>query len=55
VAERLANSPTIARNSYIHPEVLRLVEEPGLFPAAVPEVAGLRADERRLLALLEGH
>jgi DNA topoisomerase I len=53
-ADRLANTPTIARNSYIHPEVLRLSEEPERYPAALPEVTGLRADERRLLALLEG-
>jgi DNA topoisomerase I len=53
-AERLANTPTIARNSYIHPEVLRLAEDPARYPGALPEVAGLRADERRLLALLEG-
>lgn len=52
-AERLANTPTIARNSYIHPEVIRLTEEPERCPADAPEVAGLRRDERRLLALLE--
>jgi DNA topoisomerase-1 len=53
-AERLSNTPTIARNSYIHPEVLRLAEEPERYPERLPEVTGLRADERRLLALLEG-
>jgi DNA topoisomerase I len=53
-AERLANTPTVARNSYIHPEVLRLTEEPERYPRKLPEVAGLRLDERRLLALLEG-
>jgi DNA topoisomerase-1 len=52
-AERLGNTPTIARNSYIHPQVLRLAEEPERYPVTLPEVAGLRADERRLLALLE--
>ena len=52
-AERLANTPAIARNSYIHPEVLRLAEDPSRYPEVLPEVAGLRADERRLLALLE--
>jgi DNA topoisomerase-1 len=53
-ANRLANTPAIARGSYIHPEVLRLAEMPERYPSALPEVAGLRADERRLLALLEG-
>ena len=53
-AERLANTPTIARNSYIHPEVIRLTEEPEKYPTELPEIAGLRRDERRLLALLEG-
>jgi DNA topoisomerase I len=52
-ADRLANTPTIARNSYIHPEVLRLSEEPERYPVTLPAVTGLRADERRLLALLE--
>jgi DNA topoisomerase I len=53
-AERLANTPAIARNSYIHPKVLRLAEAPESYPTALPEVGGLRADERRLIALLEG-
>jgi DNA topoisomerase I len=53
-AERLANTPAIARNSYIHPKVLRLAEAPESYPTALPEGTGLRADERRLIALLEG-
>jgi len=52
-AERLANTPAIARNSYIHPAVIALADAPERYPREVPEVAGLRLDERRLLALLE--
>jgi DNA topoisomerase I len=52
-ADRLSNTPTIARNSYIHPDVIALSEEPGHYPSDPPEVSGLRLDERRLLALLE--
>ena len=53
-AGRLANTPAIARNSYIHPEVIRLTQEPERYPTEPIELAGLRQDERRLLALLEG-
>ena len=52
-AERLANTPTIARNSYIHPAVIDLSENPDALPASPSEVRGLRADERRLLDLLD--
>ncbi len=57
-AERLHNTPTIARKSYIHPTVLALAE---LDPDALKvrlnaltsrPVAGLRGQEPRLLALL---
>ncbi|MGZ9809319.1 DNA topoisomerase IB [Pseudoroseicyclus sp. H15] len=51
-AEELGNTPTIARNSYIHPLVLSLADEPVELPPPV-ELSGLHAAERRLLALLE--
>ncbi|MEM8751988.1 MAG: DNA topoisomerase IB, partial [Pseudomonadota bacterium] len=59
-AERLHNSPAIARESYIHPRVIELAEAPPelsrerlstLSPKA-PE-AGFRSGERELLALLD--
>ncbi|MEO0361045.1 MAG: DNA topoisomerase IB [Pseudomonadota bacterium] len=59
-AERLHNSPAIARESYIHPRVIELAEAPpelsrerlsALSPTA-PE-AGFRSGERELLALLD--
>lgn len=53
-AKRLSNTPAIARNSYIHPEVIRLTQQPERYPTDPIEVAGLRQDERRLLALLAG-
>ena len=51
-AERLANTPTVARNSYIHPTVIDLAgkDMPKLKSAGVP---GLRAAENRLLSLIE--
>jgi DNA topoisomerase I len=58
-ADTLANTPAICRTSYIHPRVLDLAS---LAPEArIAQLAGLRptgptslrADERRLLALLE--
>lgn len=52
-AERLANTPTIARNSYIHPAVIALTENPGALPEMPKVVPGLRLDERRLLHLLD--
>ena len=51
-AERLANTPTIARNSYIHPDVIALAEAPDRLPVDPPEIGGLRQDERRLIALI---
>ncbi len=54
-AERLVNTPTVARNSYVHPEVIALAES-GLPPRLekAPERAGLRRAEAQLLALLGG-
>ncbi len=49
---RLANTPAIARNSYIHPAVVALASAPENCPREGPEVTGLRLEERRLLALL---
>ncbi|EYD73285.1 DNA topoisomerase IB [Limimaricola hongkongensis] len=55
-AERLHNTPTIARNSYIHPRVIALHEADARDRAALlddlPETAGLRQAERALLRLL---
>lgn len=53
-AERLANTPTIARNSYIHPAVISLAEDRGSLPEEPREARGLRLDERRLLDLIDG-
>ena len=52
-ADRLANTPSIARKSYIHPAVIALAEDPDALPDAPDSPAGLRADERRLIALLD--
>lgn len=58
-AERLGNTPAIARSSYIHPAVIDLAgltEEERLdLLAGLPDeaVRGLRAHEARLLAFLE--
>jgi DNA topoisomerase I len=58
-AARLHNTPTIARSAYIHPAVAQLAE---IDPAARADLLArleptgprrLRADERRLIALLE--
>ncbi|SLN35285.1 Eukaryotic DNA topoisomerase I, catalytic core [Aquimixticola soesokkakensis] len=50
---RLANTPTVARNSYIHPRVISLVEEAHV-PAVTPaRLSGLRVAENRLLGFLE--
>jgi len=50
-AERLNNTPSIARSSYIHPEVLDLCTTPKSLPEAKPQ-DGLTQPERRLLAFL---
>ncbi|KIN71202.1 DNA topoisomerase IB [Sulfitobacter guttiformis] len=51
-ADRLSNTPTVARNSYIHPEIIALagVDDPKQFDAGR---SGLRAAENRLLGFLE--
>lgn len=51
-AERLANTPSIARNSYIHPDVIALAEDPAPLERDPPAIDGLRLHERRLLDLL---
>ena len=57
-AQRLGNTPTIARNSYIHPAVIALAEDDdarnALAQADPADVAELRITERRLLDLLGG-
>ncbi|MBE9639057.1 DNA topoisomerase IB [Salipiger mangrovisoli] len=55
-AERLANTPAVARRSYIHPRVIALAEDPsdqGSVLARAPDRPGLRRAEAQLLALLE--
>ncbi|QRF67644.1 DNA topoisomerase IB [Ponticoccus alexandrii] len=55
-AERLANTPAIARKSYIHPEVIALTETPWDDRRALlqaPAERGLRKAEAALLRLLE--
>ena len=51
-ADRLANTPAVARRSYIHPEVIALAgAEPPVTPGA--GLAGLSAAENRLLSFLD--
>ena len=56
-AETLYNTPAIARSSYIHPDIIALAEaqEPLRLALRRPSlsVAGLRAEEERLLRFLE--
>lgn len=52
-SKRLANTPAIARKSYIHPRVIALAEDPTPLDRDVPQIAGLRRSEQRLLGLLE--
>ena len=50
-ADRLHNTPAVARTSYIHPDVIALAEAPR--EVAVPDgPTGLRAAERALLGLI---
>ncbi|MHA6346176.1 DNA topoisomerase IB [Roseivivax sp. CAU 1761] len=57
-AERLCNTPAIARKSYIHPEVIALTEtaaeERAALARAAPDWRGLRRAEAALLHLLGG-
>ncbi|EPX81029.1 DNA topoisomerase IB [Litoreibacter arenae] len=50
-AERLKNTPAIARSSYIHPDVIALAGTDPNLPDA-PDIRELRAAEARLLAFL---
>ena len=52
-AERLGNTPTIARNSYIHPKLVEMARD-GRTPDRESGPVRLRKDERRLFAALEG-
>ncbi|PHR78112.1 hypothetical protein [Henriciella sp.] len=52
-AERLGNTPTIARNSYIHPRLVEMARH-GEVPEKEAGPVRLRKDERRLFAVLEG-
>ncbi|MFZ5964056.1 DNA topoisomerase IB [Thalassococcus sp. BH17M4-6] len=53
-SERLHNTPTIARKSYIHPDVVALTDAPDdrAALADAPEIRGLRRAEAQLCALL---
>ncbi|MEM5517753.1 hypothetical protein WNY37_12410 [Henriciella sp. AS95] len=51
-AAHLGNTPTIARNSYIHPRVIEMARE-GLNPEEVSGPVRLKKNERRLFAVLE--
>lgn len=50
-AERLHNTPTIARNSYIHPQVIDLCQHPLDLPEP-PDIDDMTQAERGLLAFL---
>jgi DNA topoisomerase-1 len=56
-ADTLHNTPTIARTSYIHPDVIALAEAPDALRLALRRpplaITGLRAEEERLLRFLE--
>lgn len=51
-SERLHNTPTIARSSYIHPKVIGLCEEPEELPEAA-EIDEMTRAEARLLTFLQ--
>ncbi len=51
-AQRLHNKPTIARNSYIHPDVIALAGKPPV-NTKPKEISGMRVAEQRLLGFLE--
>ncbi len=55
VAAELGNTPAVCRASYVHPAVIAEYLRGGLVKAAdAPPVAGLTADEARLVGLLGG-
>lgn len=60
-SDRLHNTPTICRSSYVHPAILALADTTTDLDAvravvlAAPGRALLRADENRLMAFLKGH
>ncbi len=51
-AARLGNTPTIARNSYIHPRIVEMARD-GETPTREAGPTRLRKNERRLFAILE--
>lgn len=51
-ADRLGNTPTIARNSYIHPTIVEMARERKR-PETISGPVRLRKNERRLFAVLE--
>ncbi|WP_284164738.1 DNA topoisomerase IB [Frigidibacter sp. SD6-1] len=59
-AERLGNTPAVARSSYIHPAVIALagtdldVRQARMAALATPANAGLRAGEAELIGFLDG-
>jgi DNA topoisomerase-1 len=60
-SDRLHNTPTICRTSYVHPAILELADRTADLDAlpdvigAAPTRALLRADENRLMAFLSAH
>ncbi len=52
-SQRLHNTPTVAKQAYIHPRVLALAGEPPPEVGPVEPIAGLSPAERQLLAFLE--
>ena len=56
-AEQLHNTPTVARDSYVHPRVIDLLDQPPeartRLAARAPQHRGLRRAEATLLALLD--
>ncbi|NNL71941.1 MAG: DNA topoisomerase IB [Silicimonas sp.] len=52
-AERLGNTASIARKSYIHPAVIGLADGSTTMPEKAPDIRELRRDERFLIELLE--
>ncbi|WP_377296783.1 DNA topoisomerase IB [Rhizobium sp. SGZ-381] len=59
-SEELQNTPTVCRNSYIHPLILELAEDASPLDALVEnpvradaQLSGLRSDEQRMLSFLK--